>query len=118
MLNRPFRAAVATGKSRRGAERAVAQHGLAGRFEIVLGANSVARPKPHPGLLEAAMKATDPPELVMDGDTTFDLEMAAAAGVKGIGIARGHHRVDRLQRWAQVVDSVDELSQTLEAILD
>jgi phosphoglycolate phosphatase-like HAD superfamily hydrolase len=48
LMARPFRAAVATGKSQRGAERAVNQHGLGDRFEIVLGADSVPRPKPNP----------------------------------------------------------------------
>ena len=37
LLARPFRAAVATGKSQQGAERVVNQFGLADRFEIVLG---------------------------------------------------------------------------------
>ena len=118
LLNRPFRAAVATGKSQRGAERAVAQHGLAERFEVVLGANSVARPKPYPDMLKVIMQATNTTELVMVGDTTYDLEMAAAAGVKGIGVAWGHHSVDRLKRWAHVAHTVDELSQMLEAIVD
>jgi phosphoglycolate phosphatase-like HAD superfamily hydrolase len=39
LLARPFRAAVATGKSQRGADRTVNQHGLGDRFEIVLGAH-------------------------------------------------------------------------------
>ncbi len=118
LLSRPFRAAVATGKSQQGAERAVVQHGLADRFEIVLGGNSVPRPKPYPDMLQAIMQATNTTELVMVGDTTYDLEMAAAAGVKGIGVAWGHHSVERLEKWAKVVHSVDELSQMLETVLD
>ena len=39
LLAKPFRAAVATGKSQRGAERVVKQFGFDGRFEIVLGGN-------------------------------------------------------------------------------
>ena len=117
LLARPFRAAVATGKSQRGAERAVARHGLADRFEIVLGANSVVRPKPYPDMLEAIMEATNSTELVMVGDTTYDLEMACAAGVKAIGVSWGHHAVDRLEQWAQVVHSVDELSVVLTQML-
>ena len=48
LLERPFRAAVATGKSQRGAERAVERHGLTQRFEVVRGGNSVPNPKPNP----------------------------------------------------------------------
>jgi len=113
LLARPFRAAVATGKSQRGAERFVHQHGLGDRFEIVLGGNSVPRPKPNPDLLHAIMEATGTKDLVMIGDPTYDLEMAHAAGVKAIGVSWGHHSVERLRPWAPVVDSVDELGRLL-----
>jgi phosphoglycolate phosphatase len=115
LLARPFRAAVATGKSQRGAERVVNQLGLGDRFEIVLGGDSVPRPKPNPDLLHAIMTATatEKEELVMIGDTTYDLEMAHAAGVKAIGVTWGHHSVDRLREWAPVVDSVEELGRLL-----
>jgi len=113
LLDRPFRAAVATGKSQRGAERSVNRYGLMDRFEIILGSNSVPRPKPNPDLLHAIMKATGTEELVMVGDTTYDLEMAQAAGVKAIGVSWGHHSVERLSEWAPVVDSVEELGRLL-----
>ncbi len=113
LLAKPFRAAVATGKSQRGAERVVKQFGFEDRFEIVLGGNSVPRPKPHPDMLHAIMEATGTKELVMIGDTTYDLEMAHAAGVKAIGVSWGHHTADRLREWAPVVDTVAELEQML-----
>lgn len=113
LMARPFRAAVATGKSQRGADRAVGQHGLADRFEVVLGGDSVPNPKPHPDLLHAIMAATGTKELVMVGDTTYDLQMAQAAGVKAIGVSWGHHSVERLREWAPVVHSVEALGQHL-----
>ena len=115
LLSRPFRAAVATGKSQRGADRVVKQFGLDRRFEIVLGGNSVKRPKPKPDLLYAIMEATKtkPEDLVMIGDTTYDLEMAKAAGVKGMGVSWGHHSVERLMEWAPVVNSIEELGREL-----
>ena len=113
LLARPFRAAVATGKSQRGAERSVNHHGLGDRFEIVLGSNSVPRPKPAPDLLHAIMEETGTEDLVMVGDTTYDLEMAKAAGVKAIGVSWGHHSAERLRPWAPVVDSVEELGRIL-----
>ena len=108
------RAAVATGKSQRGAERVVKQFGFEDRFEIVLGGNSVPRPKPHPDMLHAIMEATGTKDLVMIGDTTYDLEMAHAAGVKAIGVSWGHHTAERLRKWAPVVDTVAELEQMLD----
>ena len=91
----------------------VDQLGLGERFEVVLGATSVPRPKPHPDLLHAIMKATGTEDLVMIGDTTYDLEMAHAAGVKAIGVTWGHHSAERLRAWAPVVDSVDALGLLL-----
>jgi len=115
LLDRPFRAAVATGKSQRGAERVVNQFGLIDRFEIVLGGDSVPRPKPHPDLLHAIMRSTGTgaEDIVMIGDTTYDLEMAHAAGVAAIGVSWGHHEAERLREWAPVVDTVDELGRRL-----
>ena len=115
LLARPFRAAVATGKSQRGADRVVRQFDLERRFEIVLGGNSVPRPKPHPDMLNAIMEATDtrPDEIVMLGDTTYDLEMAKSAGTRAIGVAWGHHTKERLEAWAPVVDTVADLTRLL-----
>ena len=42
----------------------------------------------------------------MIGDTAFDMEMARAAGIEGIGVAWGYHRAERLRAAgaSQVVD--------------
>ena len=55
--------------------------------------------KPHPGMLlqalsETGMRAED---AVMIGDTAFDMEMAQAAGIEGIGVVWGYHRAERLR---------------------
>ena len=113
LLARPFRAAVATGKSQRGADRVVRQFGFENRFEVVLGGNSVSKPKPNPDLLFSIMKKTGTEDIVMIGDTTYDLEMAHAAGVRGIGVSWGHHPPEILQKWAPVVNSVKELGEIL-----
>ena len=113
LFARPFRAAVATGKSQKGADRALKQCGLYDRFEIILGGNSVPNPKPHPDMLHKIMEVTGTKDLVMVGDTTYDLEMAKAAGAKGIGVSWGHHSVERLREWAPVVHSVEELGRVL-----
>lgn len=115
VLALPFRAAVATGKSQKGAERAVTQHGLATRFELVLGADSVRRPKPYPDLLMKVMRSMQTDDLIMVGDTTYDLEMARAAGVRAIGVDWGHHPRSELETLAPVVASFAELREILEA---
>ena len=113
LFEQPFRAAVATGKSQHGAERAVQRHGLSERFELVLGADSVDRPKPYPDLLNAIRDMTGVDALVMVGDTTYDLQMAHAAHASAIGVSWGHHNVKRLKEWAPVVDSVSALGIAL-----
>src|SRR5512134_2591479 len=84
--------AVATGKSRRGLARAFEATGLGRFFESSRCADET-HSKPHPAMLlelaEELSVATD--RIVMIGDTTHDLEMAAAAGSSGIGVTYGAH---------------------------
>lgn len=90
---------IATGKSRKGVDRLFAREGWANRFVTVQTSDDNPS-KPHPAMLEAAMaEAGVGPELtVMVGDTTFDMEMARAAGVPGIGAGWGYHSIDQLHR--------------------
>jgi phosphoglycolate phosphatase len=56
--------------------------------------------KPHPSMLEAAMRETGagPAETLMIGDTSYDMTMAPAAGVGAIGVAWGYHPVEVLAK--------------------
>ena len=89
--------AVATGKSQRGLEHCLAQHGLTARFASLQTADHHPS-KPHPAMIEAALVQTgaDRATAVMIGDTVFDIGMAVAAGVRGIGVAWGYHTVQEL----------------------
>jgi phosphoglycolate phosphatase len=55
--------------------------------------------KPHPSMLLKAMLETgaDASATVMIGDTTYDIEMARAAGVPSIGVAWGYHSIAELK---------------------
>lgn len=87
-----FMLAVATGKSRRGLDRALRATGLHGCFDATRCADE-GFSKPHPGMLEAVMDnlATAPAATVMIGDTTHDIEMAKAAGVSAVAVTYGAH---------------------------
>jgi phosphoglycolate phosphatase len=87
-----FMLAVATGKSRRGLDRALKETGLQGCFDATRCADE-GFSKPHPEMLEAVMNAlaTAPASTVMIGDTTHDLEMAKAAGVAAVAVTYGAH---------------------------
>lgn len=84
--------AVATGKSDRGLAACLAGHGIAERFASLQTADRHPS-KPHPAMLEAAMTEAGAVahETVMIGDTSFDIAMARAAGVRAIGVAWGYH---------------------------
>ena len=87
-----FLLAVATGKSRRGLDRALKETGLRDYFDTTRCADE-GFSKPHPGMLQAVMDllATPPAATVMIGDTTHDLEMAKAAGVAAVAVTYGAH---------------------------
>jgi len=91
--------AVATGKSRAGLARALGAAGLAGHFAATRCADQT-QPKPHPAmLLELSEElAVEPARMLMIGDTSHDLEMAAAAGVPAVGMAQGAHPRAALER--------------------
>ncbi|MDO5656854.1 MAG: HAD-IA family hydrolase [Paracoccus sp. (in: a-proteobacteria)] len=83
---------IATGKSRRGLDGLIATHGLEGRF-VTLQTADFHPSKPNPAMIEAALSETGtaPGDAVMIGDTLFDMEMAANAGIARIGVAWGYH---------------------------
>ena len=88
---------IATGKSRRGIDRLFAREGWETRFHTVQTADGHPS-KPHPAMIHAAIaeSGVEPSNVVMVGDTTFDMEMARAAGVGALGVAWGYHRPDVL----------------------
>jgi len=109
---------VATGKSRRGLERLVEAHGLGPLFVTTQTADDHPS-KPNPAMILAALAETGvaPDRAVMVGDTTFDIEMARAAGVRGLGVAWGYHGADALERAGAeaVADTAEALAGLLHA---
>ncbi|MDE0947261.1 MAG: HAD-IA family hydrolase, partial [Sphingobium sp.] len=83
---------VATGKSDRGLTLCLTHHGLIDRF-VTLQTADRHPSKPHPSMLLTAMAdaGATPDSTVMIGDTSFDIDMGVAAGVRSIGVAWGYH---------------------------
>jgi phosphoglycolate phosphatase len=90
--------AVATGKSRRGLDTAMASSGLKGLFHATRCADETLS-KPHPEMLLQLMDqlGTDPRETLMVGDTEYDMQMAKNAGVDALAVCYGVHAPERLQ---------------------
>lgn len=110
--------AIATGKSRRGLERALEATGLKQYFQSSRCADET-HPKPNPAMLLELMNEFDvPPEsALMIGDTSHDLEMARAAGVDGLAVTYGAHPEDNLRACSPraCIASVAELGTWLNA---
>lgn len=87
-----YRVTVATGKSRRGLERALDQSGLRAYFHASRCADE-GFSKPHPGMILELMDYCGvlPGRTLMIGDTSHDLQMAKNAGVASVGVAYGAH---------------------------
>lgn len=107
---------IATGKSRAGLERALAQQGVAHRFVATRCADE-SPPKPHPGMLLHLMEqvGVGPEETLMVGDTTHDLELARNAGVAALAVSYGAHDSAGLAQSAPLAmfQSTAELRQWL-----
>ena len=104
--------AVATGKSRRGLDRVLRELGLADCFHATRCADETAS-KPDPRMLHeiVAELGAEPGRTVMIGDTEYDLEMAARARIRSIGVSHGVHSRERLARHApaRIVDALPEI---------
>jgi len=115
---RGFLLTIATGKSRVGLARALAQHDIAHRFVASRCADE-GFPKPHPDMLLALMDrvGANASETLMIGDTSHDLELARNAGAAGLAVGYGAHSLEELACFAPVaaVRSVVELRAWLAA---
>ena len=110
---------IATGKNLRGLQFSLEYHGLKERF-FTLHTPDSAPSKPHPAMVQQATAACGcaPEETVVVGDTTFDMEMARAAGASGLGVSWGYHPVDRL--WhagaVEIINDFNSLIPTLQTL--
>ncbi|MGW1975537.1 HAD family hydrolase [Streptomyces sp. NPDC001889] len=85
--------AVATSKFHASADALLRAADLREEFAVVLGADQVTRPKPDPEMGHEVLRllGATPGEAVMVGDTTHDLLMARAAGMRSIAVTYGIH---------------------------
>ncbi len=108
--------AVATGKARRGLDRAWAQTGT-GHFFSASRTADEAESKPSPDMLlqlldELGFETND---AVMIGDTTYDMQMAKTIGMDRVGVSYGVHAQVHLEALSPValVHSISELEAAL-----
>jgi len=111
---------IATGKGLNGVHRLLALHGVSNYF-TTLQTPDHNPSKPHPGMLETAMRETGigPEQTVMIGDTTFDIEMGVAAGCKTIGVTWGYHEPRELIAVgaSTMIDRFDQLDGAIRQLV-
>lgn len=109
---------LATGKSRRGVRAILDLHGLNGRFATIQTADDHPS-KPHPAMVLAALAETGVAQdaAVIVGDTTFDIDMGVAAGIRAIGVSWGYHEDGELMRCGadRVLAHFDDLIPALDS---
>ncbi len=108
--------AVATGKARRGLDRAFGHTGLEPFFHASRTADET-HSKPHPAMIEELLDElmVAPDQALMIGDTTHDLEMARNAGIASLAAGYGAHPPENLADLAPlaVCRSFAELAEWL-----
>ncbi len=98
LSDRGMHLAVVTNKFHATAEQLLISAGLQSVFQLVVGADQVTRPKPHPEMGYLALSKFDlaPSQTIMVGDTVHDLKMASNAGMRSIAVTYGIHSFTQL----------------------
>ncbi|MDU0355316.1 HAD-IA family hydrolase [Paraglaciecola aquimarina] len=112
LTRRGYILAVATGKARQGLEH----NWLHSKTEHFFSASRTAddaQSKPSPDMLEQLLKELALPveQVLMVGDTTYDMAMAEAINMDRIGVSFGVHSAQELSKHKPlaVIDSLQEL---------
>lgn len=85
------RTALVTSKNREGAWRGLRVTGLDGGFDVVVGADDVKEPKPHPEPVHTALARLSAPasDAVFVGDSVHDMASGRSAGVATAAVLWG-----------------------------
>ena len=112
LKERGYILAVATGKGRQGLEHNWSHSNTEHFFTISRTADD-AQSKPSPDMLQQILAELNlsAQQVLMVGDTTYDMAMAEAINMDRIGVSFGVHEADTLQKHTPlaVIDSLDEL---------
>ncbi len=108
--------AIATGKSRRGLQKGLAESDLGDLF-VATRTGDQCESKPSPMMLDEILDELkiEAKDALMIGDTEFDLAMARAAGVPRAAVSYGAHSVERLGLFNPIF-MLDKFSQLPEEL--
>jgi phosphoglycolate phosphatase len=116
LVGEGFMLSVATGKTRRGLDRAMTTTELHPHFLASRCADECFS-KPHPQMLHEIMDELGvmPERTLMIGDTSYDLQMASNAGVSSLAVSYGAQPLENLLEYAPLAhfDRFTKLHQWL-----
>jgi len=103
---------IATSKRTLPLKRQLELFGWGGIFDPIVTPDQVQKGKPDPESLELAMSQTglQPDDLLMIGDTPFDLGMARSANVPSVAVGHGFYSQEALLPYAPVAFAPDVAS--------
>ena len=100
LSRRGVRLAICTSRGRESLRRILSRYGLWESFETAVTASDNLPPKPAPdpvlALLDRMGLGAD--EVLVIGDTTFDILMGSRAGCRTVAVTYGNHTVEQLER--------------------
>lgn len=110
---RGLRLAICTSRGAPSLDLILKAHGIAGLFETRVTAVDGLEPKPSPHMVLTLLErmGLGPQEVMVVGDTTFDILMGSAAGCRTCAVTYGNHSREKLLSsqpdW--VIDSFEDL---------
>ncbi|HTG37999.1 HAD-IA family hydrolase [Sphingomonas sp.] len=119
LAERSVRVGIVTNKLFGLAQKLIAELGLAHRFEVVLGGDSLGpgKAKPAPDLIAAMVERMGGGHAAFVGDSIYDVGAAHAAGIPAVAVSFGFMMQPVAELGADaVIDHYDELLPTLERL--
>lgn len=114
---RGFRMAICTSRGAPSLDLILNLHGIGGFFETRVTADDGLQPKPSPHMVQTLLERMGlaPDEVLVVGDTTFDIMMGASAGCHTCAVSYGNHSLEMLQSSSpeQIIDNFSDLISIL-----
>lgn len=107
--------AIASSRGRDSLEKYIKEMGLSQYISYIVSANDVENAKPAPDMVYKIFQHTlgHPEEVLVIGDTRYDIEMGRNAGVKTCGVTYGIGKREELKDADYVIDNI---AQVLEIV--
>jgi len=111
---RGVKTAVVTMRIGQIARSVLAQYGMMEHLDAVLGEDEVAKAKPDPEHIWAALRklGVEPADACMVGDTEYDMIAAQRAGCKPLGVSWGYGKPENAGQ-VKIVGSFEELEREI-----